>query len=194
MDTPMVTHVPGHTDGHTCPCGHWEQVPLLIHFFPISLLQNPLLVFLVKEKPDLDSEPGRIPKDRQGAGAGSLGSVPVPVTRSRCARRGVVLFFRALLSPFLSREWVSLLKAALLPKYVREGGKAAVTSLEGGITWEPAGSQNHGMGWVGRDLKLIPFPEPWAGTCATISGCSKRHPAWNHIPPPGRDIWCRATG
>jgi len=46
------------------------------------------------------------------------------------------------------------------------------------------------MVWVGTDLKgkLVPAPQPQAGTPSTRPGCSKTYPAWPWTLP-GRGIY-----
>lgn len=37
---------------------------------------------------------------------------------------------------------------------------------------------NPSLGWLGRDLKLIYSPLPWAGTPSSRPGCSQPCPSW----------------
>ena len=68
-------------------------------------------------------------------------------------------------------------KDYLLTKITAEA-RACITSCKLVSLLPGAGCpENHGMVWVGRDLKdhLVPPPLPWAGTPSTRPGCSKPH-------------------
>jgi len=44
------------------------------------------------------------------------------------------------------------------------------------------GFQDHGMAWVGKDLKAHPVHLPWA-VPPSSSGCPGPHPTWPWVPP-----------